>query len=38
MGADGNKVQREGVIIINRNNFVNAMNLIDRVHRDGMMA
>jgi hypothetical protein len=38
MGADGHKVQREGVIIINRKDFVNAVNLIDRVHRDGMTA
>ena len=38
MGADGRKVQREGVVIINRKDFINAVNLIDRVHRDGMTA
>ncbi len=38
MGADGHKVQREGVVIVNRKDSINALNLIDRVHRDGMMA
>ena len=38
MGADGCKVQREGVVIVNRKDFINAVNLIDRVSRDGMMA
>jgi hypothetical protein len=38
MGADGCKVQREGVVIINRKVFINAVNLINRIHRDGMTA
>ena len=38
MGADCHKVQRKGIIIIHRKDFVNAVNLIDRVSRNGMTA
>ena len=38
MAADRCKVQREGIIIIDRKDFINAVNLIDRVSRDGMTA
>jgi hypothetical protein len=38
MRADHCKVQREGIIIVDRNNFINTVNLIDRVGRDWMMA
>ena len=38
MGTDCHKVQRKGIIIIDRKDFVNAVNLIDRVSRNQMMA
>jgi hypothetical protein len=38
MHADCHKVQREGIIIVDRKDFVNAVNLIERVCRDGMTA
>jgi hypothetical protein len=38
MGADGRKVQREGIAIIDGKDFVDAVNLIDRVCRNGMTA
>ncbi len=38
MGTDCHKVQRKGIIIIDRKDFVNAVNLIDRVSRNRMMA
>jgi hypothetical protein len=36
MGTDGCKVEGKGIIVIDRKDFVNAVNLIDRVSRNGM--
>ncbi len=38
MAADCCKFQREGIIIVDRKDFIDAVNLIDRVGRDWMMA
>jgi hypothetical protein len=38
MSADGRKVQGERIAIIDGNDFINAVNLIDRIHIDGMTA
>jgi hypothetical protein len=38
MAADRCKVQREGIVLVDRKDFINAVNLVDRVSRDWMMA
>jgi hypothetical protein len=38
MSAAGRKVQGERIVIIDGKEFINAVNLIDRVGRDGMTA
>jgi hypothetical protein len=38
MHADHHKVQREGIIIVDRKDFINTVNLVDRVSRDWMTA
>jgi hypothetical protein len=38
MAADHCEVQREGIVIVDRKDFINAVNLVDRVGRDWMMA
>jgi hypothetical protein len=38
MAADRCEVQREGIVIVDRKDFINAVNLIDRVGRDWMTA
>jgi hypothetical protein len=38
MAADCCEVQREGIVIVDRKDFINAVNLIDRVGRDWMTA
>jgi hypothetical protein len=38
MAADRCKVQREGIVLIDRKDFINAVNLVDRVSRDWMTA
>jgi hypothetical protein len=38
MSADGRKVQGERIVIVDGKDFVDAVNLIDRVGRNGMTA
>ena len=38
MSADGHKVQGERIVIVDGKDFVNAVNLMDRVGRNGMTA
>jgi hypothetical protein len=38
MGSDGCTVQREGIVIIDKKDLVNAVNLINRVSKNGMTA
>jgi hypothetical protein len=38
MAADHCEVQREGIVIVDRKDFINAVNLVDRVGRDWMTA
>jgi hypothetical protein len=38
MAADRCEVQREGIVLVDRKDFINAVNLIDRVGRDWMTA
>jgi hypothetical protein len=38
MSADGREVQRERLVIVDGKDFVDAVNLIDRVSRNGMTA
>jgi hypothetical protein len=38
MSADGCKVQGERIVIVDGKDFIDAVNLIDRVGRNGMTA
>jgi hypothetical protein len=38
MAADRCEVQREGIVIVDRKDFINAVNVVDRVGRDWMTA